>query len=75
MKMRFRLVVIFAFIFSVFSTSYAQTMDNYQELLNQTDKMIAVILVLVIILLGIALFLLFLEKRIRKLEDKNKPIE
>jgi len=73
--MRFRLVVIFAFIFSVFSTSYAQTMDNYQELLNQTDKMIAVILVLVIILLGIALFLLFLEKRIRKLEDKNKPIE
>jgi ABC-type nitrate/sulfonate/bicarbonate transport system permease component len=50
-------------------------MDNYQELLNQTDKMIAVILVLVIILLGIALFLLFLEKRIRKLEDKNKPIK
>lgn len=73
--MRFRLVAIFAFICSVFSTSYAQTMDNYQELLNQTDKMIAVILVLVIILLGIALFLLFLEKRIRKLEDKNKPIE
>lgn len=73
--MRFRLVGIFAFIFSVFSTSYAQTMDNYQELLNQTDKMIAVILVLVIILLGIALFLLFLEKRIKKLEDKNKPIE
>lgn len=75
MKMRFRLVAIFAFIFGVFSTSYAQTMDNYRELLNQTDKMIAVILVLVIILLGIALFLLFLEKRIRKLEDKNKPIE
>lgn len=75
MKMRFRLVAIFAFILSVFSTSYAQTMDNYQELLNQTDKMIAVILVLVIILLGIALFLLFLEKRIKKLEDKNKPIE
>ena len=73
--MRFRLVAIFAFIFGVFSTSHAQTMDNYQELLNQTDKMIAVILVLVIILLGIALFLLFLEKRIRKLEDKNKPIE
>jgi membrane protein DedA with SNARE-associated domain len=73
--MRFRLAAIFAFIFSVFSTSYAQTMDNYQEFLNQTDKMIAVILVLVIILLGIALFLLFLEKRIRKLEDKNKPIE
>ena len=75
MKMRFRLVAMFAVIFSAFSTSYAQTMDNYQELLNQTDKMIAVILVLVIILLGIALFLLFLEKRIRKLEDKNKPIE
>lgn len=73
--MRFRLVAMFAVIFSAFSTSYAQTMDNYQELLNQTDKMIAVILVLVIILLGIALFLLFLEKRIRKLEDKNKPIE
>ncbi len=73
--MRFRLVAIFAFILGVFSTSYAQTMDNYHELLNQTDKMIAVILVLVIILLGIALFLLFLEKRIRKLEDKNKPIE
>ncbi len=75
MKMRFRLVAMFVVIFSAFSTSYAQTMDNYQELLNQTDKMIAVILVLVIILLGIALFLLFLEKRIRKLEDKNKPIE
>ena len=73
--MRFRLVAMFVVIFSAFSTSYAQTMDNYQELLNQTDKMIAVILVLVIILLGIALFLLFLEKRIRKLEDKNKPIE
>lgn len=73
--MRFKLLAILAIMFSVFSTSYAQTMDNYQELLNQTDKMIAVILVLVIILLGIAVFLLFLEKRIRKLEDKNKPIE
>jgi membrane protein DedA with SNARE-associated domain len=73
--MRFKLLAILTIMFSVFSTSYAQTMDNYQELLNQTDKMIAVILVLVIILLGIAVFLLFLEKRIRKLEDKNKPIE
>lgn len=73
--MRFKLLAILTIMSSVFSTSYAQTMDNYQELLNQTDKMIAVILVLVIILLGIALFLLFLEKRIRKLEDKNKPIE
>jgi len=73
--MRFKLLAILTIMSSVFSTSYAQTMDNYQELLNQTDKMIAVILVLVIILLGIAVFLLFLEKRIRKLEDKNKPIE
>lgn len=73
--MRFKLLAILTIMSSVFSTFYAETMDNYQELLNQTNKMIAVILVLVIILLGIALFLLFLEKRIRKLEDKNKPIE
>lgn len=71
--MKYRLLAILLSMLSVINLTFAQSTGNYQELLNQTDKMIAVIIVLVIILLGIAVFLLFMEKRIRKLESKNKP--
>jgi heme/copper-type cytochrome/quinol oxidase subunit 2 len=40
------------------------------ELLNQSNKMIAVIAVLLIILLGITAFLIFMEVKISRLEDK-----
>ncbi|MDC3209563.1 hypothetical protein OAT96_02320 [Chitinophagales bacterium] len=40
------------------------------ELLNQSNKMIAVIAVLLIILLGITAFLIFMEMKISRLEDK-----
>ena len=73
--MKHKLLTVLLIMFSSMGISSAQSANNYQELLNQTDKMIAVILVLVIILLGIAVFLLFMEKRIKKLENKNKPIK
>lgn len=50
----------------------AQETITYQELLNQSNKMIAVILVLLIILLGIAVFLFFMDKKIKNLEDQIK---
>lgn len=43
-----------------------------QSLLVGSNKMIAVIAVLVIILLGVAFFLFYLERRIKKLEEQLK---
>lgn len=73
--MKYRFIAILLTMVSTFAFSFGQNPSSYQELLNQTNKMIAVIIVLAIILLGIAVFLLFMEKRIRKLENKNKPIK
>ena len=49
---------------------WAQEESVYVELLNQSNKMIAVIAVLLIILLGITAFLIFMERKISRLEDK-----
>ena len=53
-------------------TLHSQNVEGYDKILQQSNKMIAVILVLVIILLGIAAFLVFLERRIKKMEDQIK---
>ncbi|MCD8528793.1 MAG: CcmD family protein [Chitinophagales bacterium] len=44
----------------------AQNNSAFENALNQSNKMIAVIIVLLVILLGIALFLFYLERRIKK---------
>ena len=49
---------------------WAQEESVTVELLNQSNKMIAVIAVLLIILLGITAFLIFMERKISRLEDK-----
>lgn len=61
-----------ALLFSLLSfTLQAQTSSNtYDQMMQQSNKMIAVILVLVIILLGVAAFLLYLDRKIKKLEDQ-----
>jgi CcmD family protein len=62
-----------ALIFTFLSfTLQAQAAGGYDQLLQQSNKMIAVILVLVIILFGIAGFLVFLERRIKDLEKRIK---
>lgn len=63
-----------ALLFSLLSfTLQAQTSTNtYNQMMQQSNKMIAVILVLVIILLGVAAFLFYLDRKISKLE-KNLP--
>jgi CcmD family protein len=53
-------------------TLHAENTGGYDQMLQQSNKMIAVILVLVIILLGIAGFLFFLDKRIKKIEEQIK---
>ena len=61
-------------IFSLLSfTLYAQdNTSSFDTLMQQSNKMIAVIIVLVIILLGIAGFLFYLDKKISKLENQIK---
>ena len=49
---------------------WAQEESVTVELLNQSNKMIAVIVVLLIILLGITAFLILMERKISRLEDK-----
>ncbi len=52
-------------------TSQAQeSAVDYDGLMQQSNKMIAVILVLLIILIGIATFLFFLDKKVSKLEKQ-----
>ena len=53
-------------------TLHAQNVQGYDKLLQESNKMIAVIIVLVIILLGIAGFLVYLDKRLKKLEEQIK---
>lgn len=53
-------------------TLHAQNTQGYDQVLQESNKMIAVILVLAIILLGIAGFLFFLDKRIKKIEEQIK---
>jgi len=53
-------------------TLHAQNLEGYDQLLQASNKMIAVILVLTVILLGIAGFLFFLDKRIKKIEEQIK---
>jgi capsular polysaccharide biosynthesis protein len=63
---------IIVFNFLAF-TLQAQNTSGYDQALVATNKMIAVILVLLVILFGIAFFLVYLDKKIKKLEDQIKP--
>ncbi len=68
MKIRNVFLTVLSLIFG--QLLWAQEESVYVELLNQSNKMIAVIAVLLIILLGITAFLIFMERKIRRLEDK-----
>lgn len=60
---RFTLSLLISF-FSILNIS-AQTSDHY----NSTGKILAVILCVAVILIGIALFLFSMERRISKMEQ------
>lgn len=68
MKIRNVLLIVLSLIFG--QLLWAQEEPVYLELLNQSNKMIAVIVVLLIILLGITAFLILMERKISRLEDK-----
>ena len=68
MKIRNVFLTVLSLIFC--QLLWAQEEPVYIELLNQSNKMIAVIAVLLIILLGITAFLIFMERKISRLEDK-----
>jgi|TARA_B110000483_G_scaffold95706_3_gene117620 hypothetical protein len=68
MKIRNVLLTVLSLIFG--QLLWAQEEPVYLELLNQSNKMIAVIVVLLIILLGITAFLILMERKISRLEDK-----
>lgn len=57
------------FIFSGIN-SFAQETNTYENMLVKSNKMIAVIGVLLIILIGIALYLFSLDRKLKKLEDR-----
>jgi len=62
------LILLIAFKFSLI----AQNNTNFENALVGTNKMIAVIAVLVVILLGITFFLFYLERKLNKLEKNTK---
>ncbi|MBL6875419.1 MAG: hypothetical protein ISR01_01390 [Chitinophagales bacterium] len=68
MKIRNIFFTVLSLIFG--QLLWAQEEPVTAELLNQSNKMIAVIAVLLIILLGITAFLIFMEMKISRLEDK-----
>jgi|TARA_B100001093_G_C26405017_1_gene832954 heme/copper-type cytochrome/quinol oxidase subunit 2 len=68
MKIRNIFFTVLSLIFG--QLLWAQEEPVTAELLNQSNKMIAVIAVLLIILLGITAFLIFMERKISRLEDK-----
>ena len=68
MKIRNIFFTVLSLIFG--QLLWAQEEIVTAELLNQSNKMIAVIAVLLIILLGITAFLIFMEVKISRLEDK-----
>lgn len=68
MKIRNIFFTVLSLIFG--QLLWAQEESVTVELLNQSNKMIAVIAVLLIILLGITAFLIFMEMKISRLEDK-----
>ena len=55
------------FIMAVNFSLFAQNKTNFEQALVGTNKMIAVIAVLALILLGIAVFLFYLERKIKKI--------
>lgn len=66
--------LISTIIFIIISVgSFAQNQTGFEQELVNTNKMIAVIFVLSIILIGIAVFLFYLERRIKNLENEIKP--
>ncbi|MCB0510421.1 MAG: CcmD family protein [Chitinophagales bacterium] len=58
-----------SFIFSGLGL-LAQESGAYESMLVKSNKMIAVVGVLAIILLGIAVYLFSLDKKLKKLEEK-----
>lgn len=67
---KYSLSTLIALIFTL--SLSAQNDTNFEQALVGSNKMIAVIIVLVVILLGIAFFLFYLERKIKKLEDNIK---
>lgn len=67
---KYSLTTIIALIINL--SLQAQDKTNFEQALVDSNKMIAVITVLVVILLGIAFFLFYLERKIKKLENNTK---
>lgn len=71
MKIQKYLVVILFIIIN--SSIFAQNQSGFEQNLASTNKMIAVIFVLSVILIGIAIFLFYLERRVKNIENEIKP--
>lgn len=71
MKIQKFLTTILFLIISV--VSFAQNQSGFEQSLVGTNKMIAVIVVLAVILIGIAIFLFYLERKIKNIENEIKP--
>ncbi|MCB0541137.1 MAG: hypothetical protein KDE33_26760 [Bacteroidetes bacterium] len=71
MKIQKFLATILFLIISI--VSFAQNQSGFEQSLVGTNKMIAVIVVLAVILIGIAIFLFYLERKIKNIENEIKP--
>lgn len=67
---KYNLSTLFTLMFT--TALQAQNKTEFEQALVGSNKMIAVIIVLIIILLGVAFFLFYLERKIKKLEDNFK---
>lgn len=67
---KYSLSALIALIFNL--SLQAQNETNFEQALVGSNKMTAVIVVLLVILLGIAFYLFYLERKIKKLEDQIK---
>ena len=70
MMKKYFLSLIIAIVFNF--SLIAQNNTNFEQALVGTNKMIAVIAVLVVILLGITFFLFYLERKIKNIENNTK---
>lgn len=69
--MKYYLKIFFlVIILSLPSFGFSQDDSLFKQLMSTSDKMFVVVLVLLVIFTGIILFLVLLDKRIKRLENK-----
>jgi hypothetical protein len=64
-------ILILTFCLNLPFSSFSQNDSLFKQLMSTSDKMFVVVLVLLVIFAGIILFLILLDKRIKKLENQS----